>query len=120
MIGVDVLTQERDLGGAVRDHPPCLVQDGAGLGVAHRSVDSIYQGNLAAFCLGPGSRLVTKPLQHVGRRANKDQPGLFACAGKTGVFRQESVARMDRLAAMGLCDLYQLRSIQVSLYAMAR
>lgn len=76
-----------------------LLRGAARLGAIGQQLGSFQQRQPLRFSQRPGGMLKTKGPQLLRRRADEYQSGGFAGFGEGGVFREETVAGVDRLGA---------------------
>ena len=62
----------------------------------------------------PGEQLVAHLLHYFGARADESDSGILALAGETGVFRQETVAGVNRVGPGELGGSQNLADIEVA------
>jgi hypothetical protein len=74
-------------------------EEGLDLGHAGRAADPVDHRRAVLGGDGPGPGLVAQGVQRLRRGADEGQAGAMAGAGEGGALREESVARMDRVAA---------------------
>ena len=85
----------------------CLLPVAQGLGAAGDDRHAAFHGDLL------GRELVAHLAEHVARRPDERDAGLFTGAGKVRVFGQEAVARMDGVDAAALGQVDDLGDVEI-------
>ena len=89
------------------------LEEGTDAGKVGCAVGAGQQRHGRGDCMGSGAGLVAEQVELLGRRADEDQASLGAGLGEGGILGQESVARMDRIAAGCLGDCNDTRDIEI-------
>ena len=91
----------------------------AGLLQRGRLVGALGQGHTLLLRQSARTGLVAKGVEHLRRGADKGDAGLLAGAGEVGVFAEETVTGVDRIAVLLLGDANQLGGVQIGGNALA-
>lgn len=83
--------------------------------ISHWAVAPRYDGNSCFFSLFTGFYFVSKHIEVLGGRSDKDDAFLFTPLGKLNVFRQEAVARMDGIHMVAFRNLDDPFNIKISI-----
>lgn len=92
---------------------PLRGEEGAGFVQRHSLGAAGHQRHAAFLRQRTGARLVAQQRELRGRGADEAHARVGAGLGECGVLAQEAVARVQRVAALGMGDAQQLRAVQV-------
>ena len=101
---------DHDAAGALS---PLRGEEGAGFVQRHGLGAAGHQRHAAFLCQRAGARLVAQQRELRRRGADEAHTGIGTGQGEGGVLAQEAVARVQRVAALGMGDTQQLRAVQV-------